>query len=513
MSEENKKDFFEEDSKESDMNEKAEGVTASADGAENDPDSKWIADINGELGAVAPDGIEDKADEDGDGPRKSPKKISLSAFLFSCVALILATFMITFTCCNGFYRQKIAQIQTENAISGVTQNPDDLVSMLETLSAVFEAYSITGYDGENMMNAVLKAYVRASGDKYAEYYTPEEYSAMLSDNTGKSQGIGINIIESSIVSNGTEFVTIKVINVTKGSPAEEAGVQVNDQIAYVGLGEDKKLVDSYGYLAAVNALQGEAGTEAKFVVLRDNGNGGYEEKEFTILRKEFTSTAIFDRVCSFDSSIGIVKIDSFDLTTPIAFKEAVVSLQNSGCTKFVFDVRYNPGGDLKSIEAVLSYFLNEGDTIIKMVDKNGTEAVSTVKPVTYDGDYASCNVSAEDIGIFRNLNFVVLCNGNTASAAELFTAALRDYDLGTIVGTTTYGKGSVQSIIALRGGLSGAVKLTTRMYYPPCNVSYEGIGIAPDVTVELSEEAQKYNVYDLPDSIDNQLTEAVKHFK
>ena len=202
-----------------------------------------------------------------------------------------------------------------------------------------------------------------------------------------------------------------------------------------------------------------------------------------------------------------------DITTPVAVKDAVSSLQSKGCTKFVFDVRDNYGGSLKSVGAVLSYFLNEGDTIIKTVDKNGTEEITTVKPVTYVGNDAPCSVSAEDIGIYRDLDLVVLCNENTASAAELFTAAIRDYDLGNIVGSKTYGKGSAQSYFALRGGLSGVVKLTTAMYYPPCGVSYEGIGITPDVEIALSSEAKEYNAYDLPDELDNQLLEAVKHFK
>ena len=154
--------------------------------------------------------------------------------------------------------------------------------------------------------------------------------------------------------------------------------------------------------------------------------------------------------------------------------------------------------------------MNEGDTIIKTVDKQGTEAVSVVKAVDYEDEYASCSVKKEEIGMYRDLDFVVLTNGSTASAAELFTAALRDYDLCDIVGTTTYGKGSVQSIFPLKNGLQGAVKLTTRMYYPPCNVSYDGKGITPDVIVELNDGV---NIYDTDNSKDNQLVEAIKYIK
>jgi carboxyl-terminal processing protease len=455
----------------------------------------------------------DNEDEELETPKKKPKKISLGAFAVTCIALVLAAVMITFTCCSGFYRKKLAQIQTQNAINGVANDSSELVNKLQTLAMIFEQLSITDYDSEVMMNEVLKAYVRASGDKYAEYYTPEEYLELMKSNTGTSQGIGISIVRTTIIDEGVEKEAIKIINVTKNSPAEKSGLKINDLIVYVGIGENKKTIEELGgYTLAVAAMQGEAGTNAEFTIRRFNNNGGYEDIDCSILREQFTADAVFPRVCSFDSSVGIVKIDSFDLTTPIALKTSMASLKQSGCTKFVFDVRFNPGGDLKSIEAVLSYFLNEGDTIIKTVDKQGTEEVSVVKAVEYDGDYASCSVKKEEIGMYRDLNFVVLTNGNTASAAELFTAALRDYGLCDIVGTTTYGKGSVQSIFPIKYGLDGAVKLTTRMYYPPCGVSYEGIGIepSPNCLVELNDGV---NIYDTDNSKDNQLVEAIKHIK
>ena len=108
----------------------------------------------------------------------------------------------------------------------------------------------------------------------------------------------------------------------------------------------------------------------------------------------------------------------------------------------------------------------------------------------------------------------VICNGNTASAAELFVAALRDYELADVVGETTYGKGSVQTTIPLeRFGYSGALKITTKLYYPPCGEGYDGEGITPDVQVTLSDEAKKYSIYKLPQSLDNQLIAAIEALK
>lgn len=491
-------------------NEKEFGENTAESNKEESGSLDLLSEITSENQSISNNNCEEDIFE---APKKKQKKISLGAFALTCIALVLAAVMITYTCCAGFFNKKIAQIQLQNAISGISGDSSELVDRLQTLAMIFEQVSITDYDAEVMMNAVLKAYVMASGDEYAEYYTPEEYIEMLRSNTGASQGIGISIVQSSTVVDGEARVAIKIINVTKNSPAEKAGLKIGDLIIYVGVGENRKTIEEIGgYVLAVAAMQGEAGTNAEFTIRRFNDNGGYEDIPQTILREKFTADAVFHRVCSFDSSVGIIKIDSFDLTTPTSLKASMDSLKQSGCTKFVFDVRFNPGGDLKSIEAVLSYFLNEGDTIIKTVDKSGTEEISVVKPVEYDGDYASCSVKKEEIGMYRELDFVVLTNGSTASAAELFTAALRDYNLCKIVGTTTYGKGSVQSIYPIKQGLSGAVKLTTRMYYPPCNVSYDGIGIEPSENcyVELNEGV---NIYDTDNSKDNQLVEAIKHIK
>ena len=491
-------------------NEFEENISASEEEIKDNAPDDLLSEITAQNQPISQS---DTEEENIEVPKKKPKKISLGAFAVTCIALVLAAVMITFTCCSGFYKKQIAQIQMQNAINGVTADSSELVNRLQTLADIFEQFSITDYDSEVMMDEVLKAYVRASGDKYAEYYTAEEYLELMKSNTGASQGIGISIVLSSVVIDGVEREAIKIINVTKNSPAEKAGLKINDLIIYVGIGENKKTIEELGgYALAVAAMQGKAGTNAEFTVRRFNDNGGYEDIEYSILREQFTADAVFHRVCSFDSSVGIVKIDSFDLTTPTALKASMASLKQSGCRKFVFDVRFNPGGDLKSIEAVLSYFLNEGDTIIKTVDKQGTEEISVVKAVEYDDDYASCSVKKEEIGMYRDLDFVVLTNGNTASAAELFTAALRDYGLCDIVGTTTYGKGSVQSILPIKYGLDGAVKLTTRMYYPPCGVSYEGIGIepSPNCFVELNDGV---NIYDTDNSKDNQLVEAIKHIK
>ena len=215
------------------------------------------------------------------------------------------------------------------------------------------------------------------------------------------------------------------------------------------------------------------------------------------------------------TGIGIVKIIKFDFTTPTQFCLAVDELRAKGIEKFVFDVRYNGGGSLDSIVAVLSYFLDEGQTIISTLNKNGEGKVIKAGKVSgFYGEQAGLNVSRSDIGKYKDLKVAVLCNPTTASAAELFTATFRDYSLGKIVGDVTYGKGSMQSMLPLEYfGMSGVLKLTTNMYFPPSGESYDGIGIIPDIEIELDESLRTKNIYDFDDAEDNQLQAALETLK
>lgn len=442
---------------------------------------------------------------------REPKKISLSSFILSTVALVLVAVMLTWSVCLGAYRTKLSEI----AGAGLEPSGAELDN-LEILDAVFNTYSYYGVDEEEMGEFLLKAYVAASGDKYAEYFTEEEYIAYMDSMRGNSVGVGINIIYATEKIGDVEYKVLKVINVTRESPAMKAGVRVGDLLFYVGADEQtRESINQIGYEAAMSKLLGEAGTNAEFTVFRADGNGNYSEVKFSIIRERLKSESVYYHVCTTDPTVGIIKILQFDLTTPTQFSKAVDELKESGVTKFVFDVRYNGGGSLDSIVAVLSYFLDEGQTIISTVDKKGKGEVIKAEPVSsFKGEEAGCNVSREDIGKYKDLSAVVLCNEYTASAAELFTATFRDYELAKIVGVKTFGKGSMQSTLPLSYfGIKGVLKLTTNMYFPPCGESYDGIGIVPDVTVALDQALNSKNIYEITDAEDNQLQAAIEALK
>ena len=192
-------------------------------------------------------------------------------------------------------------------------------------------------------------------------------------------------------------------------------------------------------------------------------------------------------------------------------------MQKQGIQKIIFDVRDNPGGDLQSIKAVLSYILNDGDLILSAINNEGEVDYSVYAgQLSYTGSYVTCNVAQEEVGMFANLKMVVLCNNNTASAAEVFTASLRDHKNVTIVGETTFGKGIMQRYISLAsltgGAYDGWVKMTTHAYLTECGVTYHNIGIPPTegYDVALDDAAKEYNFYLLPESLDNQLQKAIE---
>lgn len=372
--------------------------------------------------------------------------------------------------------------------------PDDTddggTTVDEIVKAMLEHFSYYDVDisDEDLAYATVSAYIAKTGDRYARYYNEEEYAELVRENEGDTQGIGITVTENS------ENKLIEIISVLPDTPAERAGLEAGDLIALIGIGDSAESVEELGYEPALKKLQGVKGTLCEFGIKRE---GSDEVIEFSVLREEFTSESVLYTTSVADKSIGIVKIVQFDLTTPTQFDAAMEALIASGCNKFVYDVRSNPGGDLASITAVLSRFLNSGDIVIRTEDRSGNMETQYCGVVSgYKDGYETCNVTSADIGKYRNYPAAVLVNGGTASAAELFTGNMKDYGLAKIVGTQTYGKGCMQSIYSLG---TGAIKMTTAFYYPPLSDNYDGVGISPDegYVVELSEAAAKINLYKL----------------
>ena len=456
----------------------------------------------------------------GKKPKTIPLYIAICVIIASIVLSVLATFTLH-TVFGGFYdygRDDIEETATEGAgqgnQGGETPNSGNVPGYFEDLiilDEIFKAYSFDGFDEDTMREAILDAYIAATGDIYAEYLNAEEYAAYFEDRKGEFVGIGVSIVNSEVTVNGFTYKVMEVIAVYKDSPALESGVRVGDCIMYVDNGGEMTLVNEIGYTKALDVMLGEAGTLANFTVYRPDGSD-YEIIDFSIARRKVVTQSVYHRVSETDPKVGIINITGFDMTTPGQFKNAVNTLKEThGCEYFVFDVRNNPGGALDSIDTVLAYFLNEGDLIVSTEYSDGYTESAYARPKRYSAEYSGFDISREEIGMFKDLKCIVITNENTASAAELFTATLRDYELAEVVGGTTYGKGCMQTLFPLSGyGLEGGLKLTVAMYYSASKTVYHGTGIVPDFEVALSQEALEYNFFLLPEEKDDQLLKAIE---
>lgn len=403
--------------------------------------------------------------------KKIPLRLSVLLILLS----ILITFMATFVGVRDW-----AKKETMSQIGDGSS--DSYLGTLNEVKKLFDDHYIGEIDEEQLSDYINYGFVAGTGDKYAHYYNAEDFASLQEDLKGEMQGIGVSVIYNA------EFQAIEVINVFPNSPALDAGVEVGDLIMYVG--DDLESVASLGYNLAVKKVQGEAGTIAKFVVFR--GENHNEQVTFEIPRAHIAEQTVTWRIYEPDNSVGVIKISSFDTGTVEQFKEALESLMSAGAEKIVFDVRNNPGGELKSICSILDILLPEGP-IIRTIDNKGNESVAATS-------------GKEELDV----PMAVVVNSNTASAAELFSSALKDYKKAKVVGTVTYGKGCMQTMYPLSNG--GCLSLTTALYCPPFSENYDGVGVKPDIEAELSGEAAEKNLYKLTDEEDSQLAAAVASF-
>ncbi len=394
------------------------------------------------------------------------RKIPFSA----CLVLVLIAVIITYQMTVISEEERYTEL-----FSSITQTPSDNPKLSEVMS-ITESNFVKDIDKEFLSDATIYGYVVGLSDQFSTYYTKEQYADVTSSLKGNMTGIGIRVFLHSETSDMTIF------EVMTGSPAESAGLQKGDIIHAV----NGKPYSELQYEGAYDELLGEAGTSVEVSVKR-----GDEILDFTLNRTQFEQQTVTYKLTDTDSLIGYIKIYSFDSATTNQFKNAVEKLLELGARSLIFDVRGNPGGTLDSVSKILDYILPEGP-IIRMVSKNEETSILT-------------SDSAE-----LSMPMVVLADSSSASAAELFTSALMDYKKATFIGTKTYGKGTVQTNFPLSDG--SALHISTQFYLPPYSASFDGVGIEPNIKVELSEKSRK-NFYMLSEEEDEQLFEAIKYLK
>ncbi len=392
------------------------------------------------------------------------KKISIGATALIVWVAIVLTFVGTSLYRSAEYGKALEEAKSQ-------------YSAFDKLLAVDELYRqhyVGTLDDQTLADMVIEGYLAGTGDVYAYYFSEEEYEEHTASSNSSLVGIGV-IATYDESAGGLELVVIM-----PDSPADRAGLLPGDVIVQVA---DDRIME-IGYVEALSRIKGEEGTDVRITVRR-----GGTETEHTLTREKVTELSVMYHAYEKDPTVGIVRITSFAAKTPEQFFEAVDALRAGGAQRLVVDLRNNTGGNLTAICNILDYLLPDGP-IVHLTDKDGN-VLQTI----------SSSASSLDMPM------AVLTNGSTASAAELFASAMKDYKRATIVGTVTYGKGTALQEFKLNDG--SAVMISTMLYNPPFSENFEGKGVEPDHVVELDEALRDKNMYKITDEEDNQLQAAI----
>lgn len=325
---------------------------------------------------------------------------------------------------------------------------------------------------EELQDGIYKGMVNSLGDPYSEYYSKEELEEVVNSNNGISYGIG------AYISINKQMNMAMISGVMEESPALEAGLREGDIIYEV----DGESTQGMSLTQVVSRVKGKEGTNVHITIYRENEN---DLLEMDIKRsKRLETTTVDSGILEDTDQIGYLRIREFDVVTVDQYTEAMAELKEYGMKGLILDLRSNPGGDLAAVVDIARKILPAG-LIVYTEDKEGNR-----KEYTSDGRKE------------LDIPLVVLVNEYSASASEILAGAIQDYNKGTLIGTTTYGKGIVQQIQTLDDGT--ALKLTISAYYTPAGRNIHGIGIEPDIELEYDYELSE------EEGIDNQVEKAIE---
>ena len=351
-------------------------------------------------------------------------------------------------------------------------NSDTLSKMQTIENLIKETYYGDEVTTGQLMDGVYKGMVDSLDDPYSEYYTKEELEEVMNSNQGVSYGIGAYISLDQ-----TRQLPV-ISGLVEDSPASEAGIKEGDIIYKVG----DEYTQGLSLTEVVSLVKGLEGTTVHLTMYRE---GEPDYLEFDIERSSQIETTTVDYgMIEGEDSVGYLRIREFDTVTVDQYTEAMAELNAKGMKGLILDLRSNPGGDLNVVVEIARKILPAG-LIVYTEDKEGNR-----KEYTCDGTNE------------LQIPLVVLTNEYSASASEILAGAIQDYNKGTLVGTTTYGKGIVQSIRHLSDGT--ALKLTTSAYFTPSGRNIHGVGITPDIEVEMD-----YDQY-YEDGTDTQFDKALE---
>ncbi len=343
----------------------------------------------------------------------------------------------------------------------------------EVLEKIKKDY-VDDVNQSEMMDSAING-VLQSLDPYSAYMSPELFKEMQTDTRGEFGGLGIEI--------GMESGVVKVIAPIDDTPASEAGIKAGDYI--VKIGNDQ--VQGKSLMEAVKLMRGPVGTSVELTIRRKNVK---KSLKFKIIRQIIEIKSVSSEILGKKKNLGYIKLKSFNENSDKQFLDTIKLFEkNSKVEGYILDLRNNPGGLLTQAINITDFFLDDGE----IVSTKGRKASETRRFFARKGDE------------IKGKPIIVLINNGSASASEIFAGALKDHKRAIILGESSYGKGSVQSIIPLRNG--GGIRLTISKYYLPSGDSISEVGVTPDIVVEETGDDFKINSKN-----DNQLNYALKLF-
>jgi carboxyl-terminal processing protease len=364
------------------------------------------------------------------------KKISLGLAISLIAIASAVTFILTSFFSLQSFNEKVVDVNEKSK----------KYSALQTLDSYVRENYYGDIDEEELSDGILKGYVDGIGDKYSRYLTADEYRDEQSDNSGELVGLGLTLTED-------ESGYIRIAEILDDSPVAESDLVVGDIITAVD-GQD---VLTAGFDASIENMKGLEGTEIALTIRRDG-----VDKQMTFVRRSMEVKTVTGEIL--DNNIGYIKVSGFKENTSDQFIETLERITSNGAVAIIFDLRGNGGGLVSALEECVDPLLPEG-VVATAEYKDGTS-----ETIVYSDESE------------LNLPMIVIVDGDTASAGELFAASLRDFGKAELVGSQTYGKGVMQLTTEFDDG--GAVVLTVAEYKTVNSECYDGVGLTPDYIVE-----------------------------
>ncbi len=368
------------------------------------------------------------------------KKISLGLALSLIAIASAVTFILTSFFSLQSFNKKVVDVNEKSK----------KYNSLQVLDSYVRENYLGDINENDLSDGILKGYISGLDDKYSRYLTEEEYLSEQNEDQGQLVGLGLTLSRDD---NGY----IRIAEIMQDSPVVDAGIQVGDVITLI----DGVDVLAAGFEESVEAMRGTEGSEIKLTIRRDG-----IDKDYTFTRRSIEMITVTGEMVN--ENVGYIKIKSFKKNTPQQFIDTLERLTSNGAKAIVFDVRDNGGGIVDSLSDCVDPLLPEG--VIATAEYKDGHSETLV--------YSDANE--------LDIPMVVLVNNNTASAAELFAASLRDFGSAVLVGERTYGKGVMQQTTEF--DKKGAVVLTVAKYKTTVSECYDGIGLTPDYTVENTFE-------------------------